>query len=141
MFLDMQQLAPEQTASFAAATEPWIFTLLSRGEYQGWLVAQDGLIVAGAGLHLGVIGPVPGCPRIGRNGHIGNVYTLPPYRRRGLARLLMERIVHWSIRDGIDQLTLDASAQAQPLYESLGFVGTSIMNKALSTQVLPNSAP
>lgn len=50
---------------------------------------------------------------------IGMVLTLPPYRGRGYARILMERALDYS---GSRPVRLDASDMGRPLYESLGFV-------------------
>ena len=53
---------------------------------------------------------------------IGMVLTRPQYRRRGLAKLLMEDAIASAERIGIRTLKLDATDEGQPLYESLGFV-------------------
>jgi GNAT superfamily N-acetyltransferase len=131
MFADMELLLPAEVAAMIAATEPWISELLSRGEYMGWLVEREGQVVAGGGLHLSEIGPVPGAFRVGRVAHIANVYTLPAHRRLGLARSLLAEMLSWSRQNGVDKVTLEASADGRRLYESLGFVGTSIMKQTL----------
>jgi GNAT superfamily N-acetyltransferase len=53
---------------------------------------------------------------------IGMVLTRPEYRRRGLAKQLMEDAIASAERSGIRTLKLDATDEGQPLYESLGFV-------------------
>ncbi len=53
---------------------------------------------------------------------IGMVLTRPEYRRRGLARRLMEDVIVTSERHGIYTLKLDATDEGRPLYENLGFV-------------------
>jgi predicted GNAT family acetyltransferase len=53
---------------------------------------------------------------------IGMVLTRPEYRKRGLARLLMEDAITSAERYDIQTLKLDATDQGRPLYESLGFV-------------------
>jgi GNAT superfamily N-acetyltransferase len=50
---------------------------------------------------------------------IGMVLTLPEFRGRGLARRLMEHAIGFA---GDRTIRLDASAQGQPLYESMGFL-------------------
>ena len=121
MFADMGLVGGSDSAALKAETVPWIRALLLNHEYKGRFFEQDGEVVAGGGLHLSELGSVPGCVRIGRRGHIANVYTLPAHRRRGLARRLLEEMVSWSEWNGIDQLTLDASADGRRLYGSLGF--------------------
>src|ERR1035438_7951080 len=56
-----------------------------------------------------------------RLGWIGMVLTHADYRRRGLARALLEHVVEHADALRIESLKLDATDQGQPLYESLGF--------------------
>jgi GNAT superfamily N-acetyltransferase len=52
---------------------------------------------------------------------IGMVLTHPEFRRRGLARRLMEHALQTCNDLRIQTIRLDATDQGQPLYESLGF--------------------
>ncbi|HKS88084.1 MAG TPA: GNAT family N-acetyltransferase [Stellaceae bacterium] len=53
---------------------------------------------------------------------IGRVAVAPPFRRRGLARLMMEGALASCRRDHPDwAVTLDAQSYLVPFYESLGF--------------------
>jgi GNAT superfamily N-acetyltransferase len=63
----------------------------------------------------------------GRQGLIVNVFTEPEWRRRGLARLLMEEILAWSREKGLESLTLHASDDGRALYQQLGFIATDEM--------------
>jgi len=123
MFEDIASLSPPDTATLIAATQPWIAELLTTGEYLGWLIedAQQGTVVAGAGLHLRSQGPVPGTLRSGQWAHIANVYTEPTHRRLGLARRLLTEIIAWCTANAVDRVTLTASPDGLPLYRSLGF--------------------
>ena len=56
-----------------------------------------------------------------RRGNILNVYTEPGFRRRGLARCLVEAALHWCKANEIDIVILHASQEGRRLYESLGF--------------------
>jgi len=130
MFLEMQAVSSQQSNEMIRLAEPWIAQLLANGEYQGWLMELQGHAVASGGLHLWEMGPQPGCLKIGRWGHLANIYTLPEHRRRGLARRLTEEILLWSRAEGIDQLTLSASDDGRPLYESLGFSSADWMKRS-----------
>ena len=54
-------------------------------------------------------------------GFIGDVYTQPDYRRRGLATSLTHRVLDWFRGQGITQVRLLASEEAAPIYKELGF--------------------
>ncbi|MGW9026199.1 GNAT family N-acetyltransferase [Streptomyces sp. NPDC055722] len=58
----------------------------------------------------------------GRVGHVFSVATDPDARRRGYARACMERLLDWFREQDVRQVDLNASAEAEPLYASLGFV-------------------
>jgi len=125
MFRDMGSVSQEESELLRKASEPWFSNLLTNGDYLAWLVEHRGVVVAGGGIFVQEGGPGPGRYRMGRLGHIANVYTEPAHRRRGLARRLMETMLNWCASNGIDHVTLGASDEGKPLYESLGFKPTS----------------
>ncbi len=53
---------------------------------------------------------------------VGMVLTRPEFRRRGFARRLLAEVLSLADNRGIQTVKLDATAQGQPLYESLGFI-------------------
>ncbi|MEU2287595.1 GNAT family N-acetyltransferase [Streptomyces sp. NPDC013178] len=66
--------------------------------------------------------------RIGRAGNphgtVGFVFSVatdPDARRRGYARACMDALLAWFRERGVRQVQLTASADAEPLYVSLGF--------------------
>ncbi len=104
---------------------------MDAGEYLAWLaVAPDGSIAAGTGLWLMDWPP----HMIGtgvRRGNILNVYTAQEFRRRGLARQLMEVAIHWCRENRVDTVILHASPDGRKLYESMGFTSTNEMRVRL----------
>lgn len=105
----------------------WLRERLETGRYRGWFaVNAAGAVVAGAGLWL--LDWPPGPTGIAPfRGYILNVYTEPAYRKRGLARGLVQAIIEWCHSQGITAISLHASDQGRPVYESLGFVPTNEM--------------
>ena len=65
----------------------------------------------------------PGNPS-GRAGYVFNVVTDPHHRRRGYSRTCTTALLAWFRAQGVVVVDLRASAQAETLYESLGFVRT-----------------
>ncbi len=100
----------------------WVADKLVAGEYLGWLAQTDsGEIVAGVGLWLREWPPIPR-NYMGKQGYIENVFTLPAYRRRGMARQLMGVLldsVHTS--RVVYEIELHPTQMAYSLYSSLGF--------------------
>ena len=110
---------------------PWVKAKLNSGDYLAWLAVCEGdLVVAGAGLWLmdwpaHMLGSSP------RRGNILNVYTEPSFRRRGLARRLVEAALHWCKVNEIDLVMLHASDAGRGLYEELGFRASNEMRLKL----------
>ena len=121
MFLDMGRIDGERAAAMIELLKPIMRPMLASGEYNGWLVvAEDETVVAGAGVQIRTLLPRPETD-VAREALVVNVYVEPDYRRRGLARRLMEAILAWSREQGIERVSLHASIMGQPLYEALGF--------------------
>lgn len=85
--------------------------------------AKDGAIVSCAFL---VIAEVPANPSFvtGRIGTVYNVYTVPEYRRKGLARHVMGELLSDAEKFGLDFVELKATKDGYHLYETLGFKET-----------------
>jgi GNAT superfamily N-acetyltransferase len=109
----------------------WTGCRMQSGEYRAWLVVdRQGRALAGAGLWLREICSGPR-NLSGRVGYVMNVYTALEYRRRGLARRLMEAVVDWCRRNNYPTVLLHASDAGRPLYELLGFQPTNEMRLVL----------
>ena len=114
----------------AVAFHPWLLERMETGEYLAWVATDpESSIVAGLGLWL--MDWPPHMIGRGRRGNILNVYTSANFRRRGLARALMQAALDWCKQNGIDTIILHASPSGRSLYESLGFAATNEMRLRL----------
>ena len=132
---DVEALIHHRTAMFTdmgltfdasavdAAFRPWLAEAMPTGVYRAWVVEDAGLVVAGGGI---TILPWPPGPRsLGtRMAFVYNVYTEPSHRHRGLTRTIMDAIHTWCRDNGIGKMSLNASTDGQPLYESMGYTVT-----------------
>lgn len=132
MFRDMGRTHAD--ARLEAESSAHLARALASGEYVGWLASPSAApdeIVGGAGVLLRPFLPRPnpagGAPLVGREALVVNVYTDAAWRRRGVARRLMEAILAWAPTAGVVNVVLHASDDGRPLYESLGFVPTNEM--------------
>lgn len=64
-------------------------------------------------------------------GYVTNVYTVPAYRRRGIARRLMATLERVAREHGATALLLETSAEAAPLYAELGFAAGPVLKRSL----------
>jgi GNAT superfamily N-acetyltransferase len=131
MFHDMGYSDAAAMDSMSAKFRVWLLEHINSGDYHAWLVtAPDGSIAAGAGLWL-MDWPPHMIGQGERRGNILNVYTAESFRRRGLARELMEAVLQWCRENGIDTVILHASPAGKSLYESMGFAATNEMRLRL----------
>ena len=103
-------------------TMPWsaqAFAALVDDKNSLFMVAEeDGRIIGGCGL-----------THILDEGDIHNVMVAPEYRGKGIATMLMERLLEEGSKQGILEFTLEvriSNASAIRVYEKLGFVSEGI---------------
>jgi ribosomal protein S18 acetylase RimI-like enzyme len=131
MFHDMGYNDNVALDSMSSKFRVWLLQHMNAGDYHAWVVsAPDGSIASGAGLWL-MDWPPHMIGQGARRGNILNVYTAENFRRRGLARQLMQAVLSWCSENGIDTIILHASASGRSLYESMGFIQTNEMRLRL----------
>src|SRR5437773_8980198 len=119
MFADMG--VSMDAAAVEQAFGRWLASSIASGVYRAWVIETDAAeVVAGGGI---TVLPWPPGPRdLGdRLAFAYNVYTEPAYRRRGIARLVMDAIHAWCRDAGISSVALNASDHGRLLYESMGY--------------------
>jgi GNAT superfamily N-acetyltransferase len=98
----------------------WVRPRLSDGSYVGWLVEEEGRVVAGAGMWL-MDFPPHWMDAEPVRAYLLNFYVDPAFRGRGLAYRLLKTAVDDARRRGIKVVSLHASKFGKPLYERNGF--------------------
>lgn len=126
MFVDSGQGNDARLKEVAENFVPWVRERLIDGRYVGWLTAEDGQVVAGAGVLFMDFPPHWMDPEPVR-AYLLNVYVEPEFRGRGLARELLEMAMNDARQRGINVMSLHASEFGKPLYERNGFKSTNEM--------------
>jgi GNAT superfamily N-acetyltransferase len=104
----------------------WVRPRLEDGSYAGWLVEENGELVAGAGLWE-MEWPPHFLHDEPRRAYLLNFYVAPQMRRRGLATELLALAVAEAKTRGLQVVTLHASKFGKPVYEQHGFKMSSEM--------------
>ncbi|WP_373515138.1 GNAT family N-acetyltransferase [Persicitalea sp.] len=126
MWLAMNDLLPEGYHQMYEQCIQYFEETVADKSYQGWLIVDaSGKIVAGGGLLLRRIAPYPlenglSCSSE-MQAHILNMFTEIDYRCYGLAKSLMDTMLHWCEEEKVGHVTLNASSVGKPLYQKLGF--------------------
>ena len=74
----------------------------------------------------------------GKRGHLMNVYVKKDFRRKGLARKMLELLIEEAKTRDVTEISLDATEKGRPLYESMGFSSNDsamTMNLQMNRQV------
>jgi GNAT superfamily N-acetyltransferase len=134
MFRDMGRLHDDAYERLVRASTDYFVRAIPTGEYVAWVAittTPPETIVGGAGVQLRPLLPRPdeaGSHLVaGLEGIVVNVFTERPWRRRGVAELVMRQVLAWADARRLGRLVLHASPEARALYERLGFVATNEM--------------
>ena len=84
------------------------------------ILAVDGEVIGCASLCYIKVMPTFSHPT-GKRAHLMNVYVRPEYRRKGIAREMINMLISEAKEKGVTEISLDATEAGKPLYESLGF--------------------
>lgn len=99
----------------------WVVSRIERGAYIGFVAEAESQVVGGAGAVLLDWGPTRG-ETSGIRARIVNVYTEEPWRKQGIAKALVDRVMGACTEAGVRVFSLAASEEAAPMYLALGFV-------------------
>jgi ribosomal protein S18 acetylase RimI-like enzyme len=123
-----------------AAMATYLEQALPNGDYLGWVADAGSHVIASGGA---VIHRLPPSPRNmeGREGYIMNIYTLPDWRRQGVATAIVEAILAHLKVQGIPVATLHATTAGRPVYERLGFQSTNEMRLVLQNGLVAVGQP
>ncbi len=120
MYEDMDYSDADALAAMERLCADYLAKALADGTFHAWLAFDGDRAVAGGAV---IVTPWPAHPYDleCRRATILNVYTDRTYRRRGIAKALLRTMIDWCARSGLARVSLHASEDGRPLYESLGF--------------------
>ncbi len=94
---------------------------MADGTFVSWLAVDDEEIIGTSGMSFVEKPPYFGCPS-GKMGLLSSMFTNPRYRRMGIAKELLHRVVEEARKYGCGTIQITASDMGVKLYESYGFV-------------------
>ena len=94
---------------------------MADGTFVSWLAMDEDRIVGTSGMSFVEKPPYFGCPS-GRIGLLSSMYTDPRYRRMGIAKELLSRVVDEARAYGCGTVQITASDMGVLLYTDFGFV-------------------
>lgn len=94
---------------------------LETGEHIAYLVYDNGSFIGAGGVSFYQVMPTYHNPT-GKKAYIMNMYTALEYRRQGIAFHTLDLLVKDIRKQGVSQITLEATEMGRLLYEKYGFV-------------------
>ena len=94
---------------------------MTDGTFVSWLAVDNGEIIGTSGMSFVEKPPYFGCPS-GKIALLSSMYTNPKYRRQGIARELLSRVVKEAKEYGCGTVQITASDMGVLLYTDFGFV-------------------
>ncbi len=103
-----------------AALKDYYKRHMSDGTFVSWLAMEKDMIVGTSGMSFVEKPPYFGCPS-GRIGLLSSMFTNPNYRRKGIAKELLSRVINEAKEYGCGAVQITASDMGVKLYTDFGF--------------------
>lgn len=94
---------------------------MADGTFVSWLAIDNGKIIGTSGMSFVEKPPYFGCPS-GKIGLVSSMFTNPDYRRMGIAKELLDRVIEEARKYGCGTIQVTASDMGVKLYSAYGFV-------------------
>ena len=94
---------------------------IREGTFVSWLAVDGDKIIGTSGMSFVEKPPYFGCPN-GKIGLLSSMFTNPDYRRKGIAKELLRRVVEEARKFGCGTIQITASDMGVKLYTAYGFV-------------------
>lgn len=126
IFIDMRinQLREEganEDINLKPALQNYYKRHMTDGTFVSWLAMDKDKIIGTSGMSFVEKPPYFGCPN-GKIGLLSSIYTNPDYRRKGIAKELLNRVVEEAKKYGCGTIQITASDMGVKLYQAYGFV-------------------
>jgi GNAT superfamily N-acetyltransferase len=110
------------------ATQRYFSEKIPAGEFIALIAEVDGRIVGISGI-VPIERPPVANNLAGREGYVLNMYTKPDFRGKGIATLLLEKIISFAKSNSMLRIWLHATPIAMGIYKRFGFVPISERDK------------
>ena len=94
---------------------------MADGTFVSWIALDGNTMIGTSGMSFVEKPPYFGCPS-GKLGLLSSMYTDPDYRRKGIAKELLSRVIKDAKAYGCGSIQITASEMGVKLYTDFGFV-------------------
>lgn len=117
----LREEGAEEDIDLVPALNDYYKRHMADGTFVSWLAVDGDVIVGTSGMSFVEKPPYFSCPS-GRIGLLSSMFTHKDYRRKGIAKELLSRVVEEARKYGCGAVHITASDMGVYLYEDFGFV-------------------
>lgn len=127
MWMEIRPELKKQAQELEGVTRDWIKRKMSEGKLIGFIAkTSTGTIVGSGCIWIKEEPPRLYNQRL-ESPYIMSMYTEPGFRRKGVARAVVQSAIDWCQSHGYNTVSLHAAEAGIPLYEAFGFKQTTEM--------------
>ncbi|MCI6007168.1 GNAT family N-acetyltransferase [Oscillospiraceae bacterium LCP25S3_E10] len=117
----LREEGAKEDIDLAPALRDYYHRHMADGTFVSWIALDGNKIIGTSGMSFVEKPPYFGCPS-GKIGLISSMFTNPNYRRRGIAKELLNKVVEEAKAYGCGCVQITASDMGVKLYSAYGFV-------------------
>ena len=117
----LREEGAKEEIDLAPALKQYYMRHMADGTFVSWLAFDGNKIIGTSGMSFVEKPPYFGCPS-GKIGLLSSMFTNPDYRRKGIAKELLSRVVNEAREYGCGTIQITASDMCVKLYTDFGFV-------------------
>ncbi len=118
--LQLQEEGAEATFDLKPYLQDYYTRHLQDNTFVSWLAIDDNKIVGTSGMSFVEKPPYYSCP-LGKIGLLSSMYVIKEYRRKGIAKFLLDKVVNEAKDFGCATVQITASDMGVLLYTDYGF--------------------
>lgn len=116
----LREEGAKEDIDLAPALRDYYIRHMADGTFVSWLAMDGDKIIGTSGMSFVEKPPYFGCPS-GKIGLLSSMFTDPDYRRRGIAKTLLSKVVEEAGTYGCGTVQITASDMGVLLYTDFGF--------------------
>lgn len=117
----LREEGAKEEIDLVPALKQYYMRHMADGTFVSWLAFDGNKIIGTSGMSFVEKPPYFGCPS-GKIGLLSSMFTNPDYRRKGIAKELLSRVVNEAREYGCGTIQITASDMGVKLYTDFGFV-------------------
>lgn len=116
----LQEEGAESTFDLKPHLQDYYIRHLHDNTFVSWIAVDDGKIIGTSGMSFVEKPPYYSCPS-GKIGLLSSMYVIKEYRRKGIAKSLLDKVVNEAKNYGCATVQITASDMGVLLYTDYGF--------------------